>query len=34
LYEQATRTPLYFYSGILIVAGIMLLFVIHIIFGI
>jgi hypothetical protein len=34
LYEKATRTPLYFYSGVLIVAGITLLFVIHKIFGI
>jgi hypothetical protein len=34
LYEQATRTPLYFYSGLLIVAGVILLFVIHVIFGI
>lgn len=33
LYEKATRTPLYFYTGSLIVAGITLLGVLHKIWG-
>ena len=33
IYEQATRTPIYFYSGMLIIAVIILLIVIANIFG-